>query len=133
MINHINTKLRVNFDGRCLKQEKATFSRKKMINIYIVYEINLCSNIQGASLAIGALKLTKNAEPDKYNYSGYCSVFNSRESFLLSNGSDFGKNVIIFGDDMSSWVRIDNKKKDIFILGKGTTDGSDDTALTSGR
>ena len=30
-------------------------------------------------------------------------------------------------------VRIDKKKKDILILGKGTTDGSDDTALTSGR
>ena len=107
MINHINTKLRVNFDGRCLKQEKATFSRKKMINIYIVYEINLCSNIQGASLALGsclfgALKLTKNTEPDKYKHSGYGSVFNSRGSFLLSNGSDFGKNVIILGDDMSS-------------------------------
>ena len=85
-----------------------------MINIYIVYEINLCSNIQGASLAIGALKLTKNAEPDKYNYSGYCSVFNSRESFLLSNGSDFGKNVIIFGDDMSSWGYVLIIKRKIF-------------------
>ena len=90
-----------------------------MINIYIVYEINLCSNIQGASLALGsclfeALKLTKNTEPDKYKHSGYGSVFNSRGSFLLSNGSDFGKNVIIFGDDMSSWGYILIIKRKIF-------------------
>ena len=47
-----------------------------------------------------------------------------------------GKNVIIFGVDISSSVHIDNKKKDILvmnildILGKGSTQGLDDTALT---
>ena len=32
-----------------------------------------------------------------------------------------GKNVIIIGADMSSAVHIDNKGKDILILGKGPT------------
>ena len=32
---------------------------------------------------------------------------------------------------MNSSVHIDNKKKDIFILGKGLTDGLDDTTVTS--
>ena len=32
---------------------------------------------------------------------------------------------------MSSSVPIDNKKKDIVILGKGPTDGLDDTTLTA--
>ena len=34
-----------------------------------------------------------------------------------------GKNVIIFGADMSSFVHIDNKKKDILILGFAPTQG----------
>ena len=37
-----------------------------------------------------------------------------------------GKNVIIFGADMSSSVHTDNKKKDILILGKVPTQGLDD-------
>ena len=40
------------------------------------------------------------------------------------------KNVITFGDDMSSSVYIDNKNKDILILGEGPTQGLDDTTLT---
>ena len=40
-------------------------------------------------------------------------------------------NVIIFGVDMSSSVHIDNKNKDILILGEGPTQGLDDTTLTS--
>ena len=38
--NYINTKLRVKLDGSCLKQDKVTFYHKRVINIYIVYEIN---------------------------------------------------------------------------------------------
>ena len=34
-----------------------------------------------------------------------------------------GRNVIIFGVDMSSSTKIDNRKKDILILGKGPTQG----------
>ena len=42
-----------------------------------------------------------------------------------------GKNAIIFGVDMSSSVHLDNKKKDNLILGKGPTQGLDDTTLTT--
>ena len=42
-----------------------------------------------------------------------------------------GKNVIIFGADMSSSVHIDNKEKDILILGEEPTQGLDDTTLTA--
>ena len=35
-----------------------------------------------------------------------------------------GKNVIIFGADMSSSVHTDNKNKDILILGEGPTQAS---------
>ena len=49
---------------------------------------------------------------------------------MLSNGSEFGKIVIIFGADMSSLKHIDNNKKDILILSKGPNDALDDTTLT---
>ena len=42
-----------------------------------------------------------------------------------------GKNVIPFGVDISSCVYIDNKNKDILILGKGPTQGLDDATLTA--
>ena len=41
-----------------------------------------------------------------------------------------GKNVVIFGADMSTSAHIDNTGKDILILGEGQTQGLDDTALT---
>ena len=44
--------------------------------------------------------------------------FDVCRSFSLSNYSEFGKNVITFGADMSSSVHIDDKKKDILILDK---------------
>ena len=49
----------------------------------------------------------------------------------LSDGSKFGKNVIIFGADMSSSVHIDNKKKNILILVKRSTNGLDDDMLSA--
>ena len=66
---------------------------------------------------VGAVTLTKNADIDKYRYSGYRIGFDKRSSFSFPGGG-FGQNVIIFGVDMSSPAHIDNKKKDILILGK---------------
>ena len=66
------------FDGSCLKQKKVTFSHKNVVNICIVYEINLWLYTQvdgfilGNSL-FGDVKLTKNVDSDKYSYSGYGS------------------------------------------------------------
>ena len=42
-----------------------------------------------------------------------------------------GRNVIIFRADLSSPVHIDNKGKNILILGEGPTQGLDDTTLTA--
>ena len=41
------------------------------------------------------------------------------------------KDVIIFGADLSSSAHVDNKGKDILILGEGPTQGLDDTKLTA--
>ena len=79
------------------------------------------------------VKLARNDDHDNYRYSGYGTGFNACESFLLFNGSGFGKNVIIFGADMISSGHTDNKKKDILILGKSTTQGLDHTTLLQKR
>ena len=42
-----------------------------------------------------------------------------------------GKNVIIFGADVSSSVHIDHKNKDILILGEGPTQVLVDTTLAA--
>ena len=42
------------------------------------------------------VRLTKNADSDHYSYSGYCTGFEARGSFSLSEGSGFGKSIIIF-------------------------------------
>ena len=67
------------------------------------------------------VQLTKNADVDKYGHSGYGIRFARRSSFWLGGG--FGHNVTIFGEDMSSSTKIDNRKKDILILGKGPKQG----------
>ena len=60
-----------------------------------------------------------------------CDIgFDSQSEFLFSDGS-YGKNVIIFGADMSSSVHVDNKGKNILILGEGPTQGLDYTTLTA--
>ena len=41
-----------------------------------------------------------------------------------------GRNIIIFGGDMSSTVHIDNKGKDILTLGDGPAQGLDATTFT---
>ena len=78
----------------------------------------------------GAVTLTKNADIDKYGYSGYGIGFDRRGSFSFPGGG-FGQNVIIFGVDMSSSVHVDNKKKDILTLGKGPTQGLGEHSLTA--
>ena len=78
----------------------------------------------------GTVKITKNADSDKYSYSRYGIGFDSYSLFLIPN-FDWGKNAIIFGVDMSSSVHIDNKNKGILFLGKGPTQGLDNTTLKS--
>ena len=71
--------------------------------------------------------MTKNANIDKYGYSGYGIGFDRKSTFSFPDGNGFGQNVIIFGVDMSSSAHIDNKKKDILVLGKGPTQGLEQT------
>ena len=117
-------KIRVKFDGGCLKQDPGSFFHGGIVNVYIVYEISKNINISDyptlENCLFGAVKLTKNADIDKYVYSGYGIGFD-RHGIFSFPGTRLGTNVIIFGVDMSSSTKIDNRKKDILILGKSPT------------
>ena len=43
-VNYVGTKAKEECNGDCLKQEKISFDYGKMVNIYIVYEINKTFN-----------------------------------------------------------------------------------------
>ena len=72
------------------------------------------------SCLFGAVTLTKNEDVDKYRYPGYRMGFDRRSCFSFPDGG-FGQNIISFGVDMNSSIHIDNKEKDILIVGKGLT------------
>ena len=75
---------------------------------------------------LGAVEIKqKHVDVDRYKYSGYDIAFNRKGSFSI--GNEIGRNVLIFGVDMSSTTKIDNRKKDILILGKGPTQGLEHT------
>ena len=120
------TKTRVEVKGNCLKQHKVTFNHGKVVNIYTVYEISNNYPVSTYStlekFLFGAVSLTENADINRCKYSRYGIGLDSHGSFSFP-GIGLGRNVIIFGIDMSSSVHVDNKKKDIFILGKGPTQG----------
>ena len=78
----------------------------------------------------GSVKLNKNADLNKYKYSGYCIGFDSRSEFSFTDGS-MAKNVIIFRADIGSSVHIDNKNNEILFIGERPRQGLDDTTLTA--
>ena len=77
------------------RKSKVTFTYKQVVNLYTVYEINLWPFTFGQNFTLGntlfrAAEFTKNADSDKYKYSGYGIGFDASESFSLCDGSGFG-------------------------------------------
>ena len=121
-----NSRIRSKIEVSCLKHEdKVPFTPSNLVNLFVVYNLDTWSRDLNTDFILkyclcGSVKLTKNADPDKYKYSGYGIGFDLHSNFSLPDCS-MGKNIIIFGVDMSSSVHIDNKKEDNLILGKGPT------------
>ena len=57
-----------------MQQKTVTYRHKKVLNIYVVYEIDDFQNVENyptlGNALFGAVKLTKNADIDKYRYFG---------------------------------------------------------------
>ena len=74
-LNYHGTKARLEFNGRCLEQDKGAFNHGKVGNIYFVYEISKNINISNypkqENFLLGVVTLTKNADINKYKYFEY--------------------------------------------------------------
>ena len=111
--NYDMSKTRIKFNGSFLNRFPPTILHRDIVNIYIVYEITSdYSSINYPTLQnclLGSVKLTKNANIDKYGYSGYSIGFDRNTSFSVRR--EIVKNIIIFRIDMTPSTKIDNRKK----------------------
>ena len=123
-LSYSGTKKKLKFTGSYSKQDQISYTHRKVVNVYIVYETGASgSNDNDTTLKnclFGTITLAKNTDIDKYGYSGYGIGFDRRSSFSFPGGG-FGQSILIFGVDMSFSKHIDDKKKDILVLGKGPT------------
>ena len=65
----------VKIEDSCLKQNVTSFRQRIFMNLFIVFELDTWSRDLKTIIALGrslfrAKKLSKNADPDKYGYSG---------------------------------------------------------------
>ena len=104
-------------------------NNKNVINIYIVYKLDPISSTRNTDYAIqnalfGAMKITKNADYSKNNYTGYGLCFGEGGEFSHKvRQGNFDRttnaiNVIIFGVDMSSSIHATNRTNNIYVMGK---------------
>ena len=112
-----------------------------VINIYCVYEIQPTSSSRDTSFTIqnalfGTMQITKDAtDNSKNNYKGYGICFDERSQFghkITEGGfthTTNGRNVLIFGADMSFSVHATNRANNTYLVGEGLTEGIHHTSL----
>ena len=131
-LSYLGSKTRLELRGSYLKKNKIPYSPWKIVNIYIVYDLDKIYIMTIPALvncSCVAVSLTKNSDMDQYKYSVYGFGFDRGNVNSFNNG--FRRNVIIFWVDMSSSVHVDDPKKDIFVVGKGPTQGLGEHSLTA--
>ena len=88
----------------------------------------------------GAMQITKDpTNNSKNNCKGYGLCFDERSNFSLTITQDGrqrtsnGKNVLIFGVDMSFSIHATNSASHIYCFGEGLTQGINDTTMYAGK
>ena len=132
-------KMYVHLNGNHFHQNVANIPNiNNAINIYCVYELDPIDSSRGTSFTIqnvlfGAMQITKNAtDSDKNNYKGYGICFDERSQFdhtMNKDGITYtsnGRNVLIFGVDMSFSAHATNRANHIYLMSDG---GINDTTL----
>ena len=131
----------VYLSGNHFQQNKVIIpNNDNVINIYCVYEIQPISSSRDTTFTIqnvlfGAMQITKNATDNSKNtYKGYGLCFDeSQFGHTITEGrfthTANGRNVLIFGADMSFSVHATNRANHIYIMGEGLTQGINDTTI----
>ena len=94
------------------------------VNIYVVYKLDPIASSRDTTFTIQntlfeAMQITNNADTSKYDYKGYGICFDERSQFghTITEGGRAhtanGRNVLIFGVDMSFSVHATNKANNI--------------------
>ena len=87
LIDYYSYNRRVKLNGSALRQRKVSYIHGKTVNSYIVYELAGSSSHSDdptlKNCLFGAVTLTKNADIDKYGYSGYGIGFDRKSSFYF--------------------------------------------------
>ena len=102
-----------------------SFLHKNIVNLYITSKLDawlkdLNTDFTLDHCLFGTVKLTKNADPDKYKCSGYDIGFDSHLEFSWTGGS-VGKFLFFFGVDNNSSMHINGRTKTILVVGGGPT------------
>ena len=133
--------MHVYLSGSYFKQNMLNIPNNyNVINISCVYEIRHIASNRDTTFTIqnalfGAMQITKNADTSKYDYKGYGICFDERSQFghTITEGgrahTTNGRNVLIFGADMSFSVHKTNRENHIYVMGDGFTQGIHDTTL----
>ena len=140
--NNLDNGMNVYLSGNHFQQNVATFPiNYDIINIYCVYKLGPIASSRDTSFTIqnalfGAMQITKNAtDSDKNNYKGYGICFDERSQFghaMTEGGRTHitnGRNVLIFGADMSFSVHATNKANHIYLMGDGLMQGINGTKI----
>ena len=135
-------RMHVHLSGNHFQQNKVIIpNNNNVINIYCVYQLDPIASTRDNSYTIqnalfGAMQITKNAtDYDKNNYKGYGICFDKRSQFghtITENGRTHttnGRNILIFGADMSFSAHATNRANHIYLMGDGLTQGINDTTL----
>ena len=88
-VSYYGTRARLEFRGSCLRHDKSTFNHGKIVNIYVVYELDKLYNKTHPTLVnclFGAVSITKNADIDKSRYSGYGIGFDRTSIYSVGSG-----------------------------------------------
>ena len=129
-----NARIKLKFVGDLLKQDKVTYNHGPIVNIYIIYRLSpsITSDITLENCLFGAVKLTKNLKINTFSGYGVAVAFYAKGNFSNPSGG-YGKNVIIFGADLSSSVHANNRANNILVLGKDLIQGINGTAISAER
>ena len=135
-------RINVYLSGNHFQQNSGIFPNiNNAVNIYCVYKLDPIASTRDTSYTIqnalfGAMQITKNAtDYDKNNYEGYGICFDERSQFghtITENGcahTTNGRNVLIFGADMSFSAHATNRANHIYLMGEGLTQGINDTTI----
>ena len=123
-------RMHVYLQGNHFQQNEAIIpNNNNVMDIYFVYKLDPISSTRNIDYTIqnalfGAMKITKNTDYSKNDYTGYGLCFDEGGEFSHTvrqgnfNRTTSAENVIIFGVDTSSSIHATNRANNIYVVGK---------------